>query len=92
MGYEFAAVERLADKFIKIGHLIQLGQSCFERLLNGGNKYFGDAFRLYNFALRKAAVEESQFVKTYLGSLLCKPFGAVHVFGGSHCDVQMPAP
>ena len=35
----------------------------------------------------ETAVEESQFVKTYFGSFLCKPFVAVHILRWCHVNV-----
>ena len=89
---EFSAFERLADEPVEVGHSVQAGQACFQRLLDGGYQYLGNALRFDYFTFGKTAVQESQFVKAYFGGLLCKPFRAVHILGGSHCNVQVSAP
>ena len=92
VGDEFLARKRLCDELVEVCHLIQLGQACLERLLDGGNQYFGNALRLDDFPFRETAVQECQFVKPNFRRFLGKPLCAVHILGRRHGNVQMTRP
>ena len=50
---EFTAFERLADEPVAVGHSVQAGQACFQRLLDGGYQYLGNALRFDYFTFGK---------------------------------------
>src|SRR5699024_7434841 len=53
---------------------------------------FFNTFFLDYFPLGITAVQERQFIKAYFSRFLCKPFSTIHIFSGSHGNMQPPVP
>ena len=92
MADELLSLEILGNELLEVGHFVQHGLVGLERLLDGRDEDFLDAFGLDDLAFRITSIEEGGLFEAYLGGLLGKPFGAVHVLGGSHGHVQPSGP